>query len=386
METNNKIERVVYELFKTEPFFANFLLACNIVYDDPKVTRAACSIQRGDIYYYFNSDYFFALTLTQQIAVLKHETMHILLDHCGGRTKSHINHAAKNVAMDCAINQNIAGLPDDCVTLESMEKMVGKSLAKNECWEYYYEMMKDKAKENSKGKGTGEPHDHDKMEEGDGTITIESEEAGAEYRRAVVKDKLNKAVAASAGNVSNSIQEILNKLNKPSQVPWKQKLRNLVASARATTTKSTWQKSHRRFDLDAPGRKKDRKLVIGVCADSSGSVSDAAYSAFMNEIANIAKQTTITYVIHADCEVQKVDIIKNGKPADRVLSQRHGNGGTAYQPAIDKAVSLGCDAIIYFGDFDCADTPKNPGKPFIWVGVGSQVAPGNFGQVLRIIE
>jgi hypothetical protein len=41
-------------------------------------------------------------------------------------------------------------------------------------------------------------------------------------------------------------------------------------------------------------------------------------------------------------------------------------------------------AIAYLGDFDSSDIPVNPGVPFLWVGVGNQPPPGNFGKVLRI--
>jgi predicted metal-dependent peptidase len=133
--------------------------------------------------------------------------------------------------------------------------------------------------------------------------------------------------------------------------------------------------------MPVPGKKKKRTMTLGVCADASGSVSDEQYSMFLQELKSIAKQVELTWFIQADCEVQKVEKLT---PKTTFIPNRAGNGGTAYQPAIDKAKELGCDVIIYFGDFDTSDTPRNPGVPFLWVGVGRQDPPGDFGKVLRL--
>jgi predicted metal-dependent peptidase len=61
-----------------------------------------------------------------------------------------------------------------------------------------------------------------------------------------------------------------------------------------------------------------------------------------------------------------------------------GRGGTAYQPAITKAVELKVDGIIYMGDADAADTPIDPKKPFLWALVRNSPPPAKFGKVIRI--
>lgn len=373
------IEKLIYELLKTEPFFANFLLGSSISYNNPRVQTAAVSILKGTINFYFNTAYMESKSLPAQKAILKHEILHVLLEHCGGSRNPDYqkNHMAKNVAMDCAINQYITDLPEGGVTLASLEKMVGQKLQPYECWEYYYDQMKQKAKEN--GPGDGEPHDHDIMFEGEG-----DSEAQQAQNKAAIKDLANKAASASAGNVPEHVAKLLGSLNKDQKVNWKQQLRNLVASARSITRKPTRKRANRRFELEQPGHKKDKKLILGVCFDVSGSVSDESLQEFFNEAYHLAKQTTKTYLIQADCEINKVELVKNGKAKPSQLQTRYGSGGTAYQPAIDKCMELDCDAIIYFGDMDAADVPKNPKIPFIWVRVGSQPPPGNFGKVIDL--
>jgi predicted metal-dependent peptidase len=381
--SEKNLAKPVYQLLKSAPFYAHFLLGCKVVYDHKDVKTAAVRIVKGEIEFMINTEWYFSKPLLHQTNVIKHEVFHVLLEHCGVRSSQHDrqNHAAINIAMDCAINQHLGELPESRVTLKFVEDFCKRKLNPFDTWEYYWENMKKAAKEQGKMvPGEGQPHDHDHMLGDDGEDT----EAAREMRKAAVKDAASKAMAASHGNVPQEIQKLLGQLNKEAKIPWKQQLRNFVASSRSVKKKSTRMKAHRRFELEQPGKKKDREFVLAVCTDSSGSVSDEAYASFMTEIYTIAKSTTITYLIHADCVVQKVDIIKGGKAKEGVLTTRHGSGGTAYQPAIDEAMKRKVDAILYFGDFDSSDVPRDPGVPFLWVGVGSQKPPGSFGRVLRL--
>lgn len=373
--SQNLLENTLYHLLQDEPFFANFLLASKVVYDHKEVERAAVSFKGGRITFYFNTSWYSTLSLSERIGVLKHEVFHLLLDHVGNRQYGNQNHKAKNVAMDCAINQYIHGLPENCVTLKSLSEMCGKQLLPFETWEYYYHQMKDVAENN-----INDSSDHDAMFEGEGEMT----EAEASMRQAAIRDQADKAIKASKGKIPDGVGKILAQLNQGAKVNWKQQLRNIISSSRVVQTKPSRQKVHRRFELDQPGRKKDKRLVLGVCVDSSGSVSDEAFAMFMNEVYHIAKMTSVTYLIHADSEVQKVEVIKGGKAKKEKLAERHGNGGTCYQPAIKECVKRQCDVIIYQGDMDAADTPENPGVPFVWVRVGKQDPPGNFGKVIDL--
>lgn len=369
-----RLERPIYNLLKEEPFFAHFLLGCRIKFDDPKIDIAGVSVTKGDIVFYFNANKFFNFTMPEQVAVIKHEVLHLLLEHCGARMVGLEYNMAINIAMDCAINQHIQNLPSMAVHLPAVEKLVGHALLPHETWEYYYDKLKQKIKSQD-----NKPHDHDIMH-GSGT----DDHGEREQRRATIQAAANKATAAAAGNVSEHVRTLLGDLNRAAKLPWKQLLSNFVSSARSVKNKSTRMKPNRRFGLEQPGRKKIRELVLGVVVDSSGSVSDQAYAAFMTEISSIIKNTSITYLMHADCAVQKIVTIRNGKANAKDLTERHGRGGTAYQPAISKCTELGVDAIIYFGDMDSADTPTDPRIPFLWARVGKSNPPGDFGRIIDI--
>jgi len=367
------IEKPIYHLLKNEPFYAHFILGSKITFDNPQVKTAGAAVTKNGVQFFIDSGWFFTKTIDEQVAVLKHEVLHVALLHCGSRGGDKSNRMAKNVAMDCAINQYIKDLPEGCVTLSSLEEICKKRLEPFETWEYYYEQIKQNVEPSN------DPHDHDAME-GSEQLT----DAEKEQLKATVKDAVNKATKSAAGNVPKELASIISEMNAASQISWKQQLRNIVAKARSIKRKNTRMKINRRFDLDQPGKKKEQELIVGVCVDSSGSVSNESYALFMSEIYHLAKNTSITYLIEADCEVQKVDVIKGGKPKAGVLTKRNGSGGTAYQPAITECIKRKCDVIVYLGDMDSADTPTNPGVPFIWVRVGSSEPPGNFGRVLDL--
>lgn len=380
----NTLERAIYNFLKEEPFYAQFVLNCKIEYNVRNVPTLGIGVYNHTLSLAINTEFFEALSSNEQQAVLKHEIMHAVLEHCGTRIDKdewRKNRQNINIAMDCAINQYIKDLPKGCVTLDGLSKMLNKSLAPFEAWEYYYGEITQFAKDNP-DKCEPSPNDHEYMvggEEGEGAPM------SAEEAKAVVKDAVSKAVKTSKGKIPGELATILNKLNEAASVNWKQQLRNIVCNVKSPLNKNTRLKPNRRYDLDQPGKKKIKTLVLGVCCDSSGSVSDEQYAMFMREIRSLANNTAITYMVQADCAISKVDIIKNGKASESILSSRHGGGGTAYQPAIDYCMERGCDAIIYFGDMDSADNPKNPGVPFIWARVGSSKPPGEFGKIVDVV-
>jgi predicted metal-dependent peptidase len=305
--------------------------------------------------------------------VVKHEVLHAALGHVY-ESRAGIDKKMMNIAMDCTINQYLGQLPEGCVTLHGLSKAVGEILPPFETSDFYYnKIINCKQYQDSKEmEGAGETLDeHD--------INAPGKDS-AEMAKAVLQAASRKAATSAAGNVPRGIMEALES-SSDAQIPWKRVLRNFVFSQVSNARKATTKKLHRRFALPVPGTRKERKMTLAMCLDESGSMQDDQIVLVLAEIQSICKQISKAYLIHADVEVSHVTEIKPGK---KLEYKRRSSGGTAYQPAIDKALSLGADVIIYFGDFDCSDTPKDPGKPFLWVGVGDQKPPGTFGQVLRL--
>ena len=363
------LEKIIYDLLKNEPFYAHFILNSHILYDKYKVETAGAAVVNGVPQLVFNSKFMSSLSQPEQTAVLKHEILHLLFDHSDTTTYAALNKQVWNVCMDVAINQHIKNLPSMAVTVDELNKIVGRKLLPYQSSTYYYNEMYQHAKE------TGQLQTLDQHD------LIEESSEDKQIRKGAVAKAAKAAQIASAGIMPDGLESVIESLNEKPLVNWKQQLRNFAASAVSSKTKGTRTKMHRRFGLDAPGKKKKRELKLAVCLDSSGSVSNEQFAAFINEVVELSKYCAEINLIYADCEVQKVINLKNNA---EVPTQRYGNGGTAYQPAITKAVELGANAILLFGDLDCADTPTNPGIPFLWVTVGSTQRPGEFGRVIEL--
>lgn len=363
----DRIRDVIAELLYKEPFFGHFIMQSTICYDAMGVPTAGVGVFNGVPHIVFNTEYASKLTNAELCAVFKHEILHLLMDHLGSVKELKLDPYLSNIAQDCAINQYIKGLPEGCVTPELLEQVVGTKLKRFETSEYYYDALKKKS-DQLKQAGVKTQDEHG--------LPGQDPEEGV---KGSVKRVAQNAAQTAAGNVANHILDAIGKLGD-AKLPWRSILRNQIMTHTTNRTQATRKRVNRRFPLPTPGKKKKREMVLGVCIDESGSVSPEQHAAFMNEIQQIAKQVTRTWLVHADCEVSYVEDLSKAK----FKPTRRSAGGTAYQPAITKCLELKCDMIVYFGDMDSADRPKNPGVPVLWVIVGNQKPPAEFGKAAHI--
>lgn len=370
------LEKSINKLLNEKPFFAHFFLNSKIVFDLLGVPTAGAAVTKESTLLVFNREFINSLNADEVCAVIEHEILHLLFEHVYimRDNKSLFNNHIRNLAMDVAINQFIQGLPTMALTLDWANKQVGEQLEPEQTWEYYYSKLLKKADELGDA-STLDSHDASmpgEVIEGEGKENLSKE---------IIKSTIDKAMKDAKGNVPNVVLKSYDAFKHNHKMPWQQILNNFVSRCVSLTTMPTRKKRNRRFGLDQPGKKKKRELVLGVCVDSSGSISDESYTTFMNELGGITKICQKVYFVEADCVVQDVTTIKKNKRFD---ANRKGCGGTAYQPAIDKCMELKCDAIVYFGDMDASDKPNNPGVPFLWAIVGGQDKAGDFGHEIRL--
>ena len=385
------IQKAIHGLLINEPFYAHFLLGAKMVYVDmpfpPKdgkysnnpPTTAGVAIIEGLPTFFFNRNFVETLNLEQSKGLIKHEVLHLLFRHTDkglreelSKKYSHIQNIFElaNIAQDCAINQYLKEMPEGGVTLQKLSEQLQVNLPAWKSSDYYLEQILKSGKQEEVSDGMGDGFD-EHMED-DGTPS--------EMGKAAVDKLAKQAMTKSAGNLPEGLLKHLGSLPEP-KLNWQTLLRNFVARNIIRETKSSYKKMNRRFELPVPGKVQKKSMTLAICVDSSGSVSDESFVAFFAEIQSIAKRVPKVYIIDADCVVQNVTLVKNKK----IEVKRTGRGGTMYQPAINEAIKLGCDAIVYMGDFDSADTPVLPKPmPFLWVGVGNQAPPASFGKVIRI--
>ena len=376
----NKFEKAFYNLMSNKSLYANIMLNCNLEFTK-KVPTAAVALNKKTlkISFLFNPEFFMPMAVEKVEGLMEHEVLHLLFWHLNidNRRKNQIDAHIWNIAEDIALNQWIepSKLPDECLMPETLEKMLGPGVVveRKQTAEYYFNLMREnKDKMNFKIMATLDQHG---FEDGDSDFFSPDE------MKAITKDLLDRAMKQSAGKIPHGMESLIQEILS-SKVPWQRQFRNFVGKAVSNKTKHTRSRSNRRFGVEQPGRKKLRTLKIAVCADVSGSMSDERVAQIIAETNSMTRSVKTEIIfIQADAEVQHWETVKPGR---KVKFQRKGCGGTAYQPAIDKAVQLGVDAIVYGGDMDASDVPTNPNLPFVWLVFGSQKPPGDFGSVIRI--
>lgn len=367
-------------------FYAQFLMRMEVSFTD-RVPTAGVSIT-NKVNFYINPKFFNGLDLYQQAELIEHEVRHITNLHPIrakklGEDYTHETHHTYNLATDAHINEDLKNLTRDGlgVTIERLNEIA----IKEKCDTRFF--PKDASDVNYwKLKGLRDELDDkgalDKYSTVDDHGTWSESTDSEEIAKEVVKQNAKKALEKSGGigNVPGDVAKMLGELFK-NQVNWKQELRRFIARSSRYDFEHTRKRRNRRYGYLLSGRKKDEKLKIAICVDTSGSVSDAAFTAFFNEIYHISKLVPDIYVIEADCRVAKEF---KYDPQKHKNIERFGGGGTSYSPAIKRAVELEVDAICYFGDMDAADKPNDPGVPFLWVAVGNSDAPAKFGRLIRI--
>jgi predicted metal-dependent peptidase len=370
----------------TKSFYAHFLNKMRLQWTG-RLPTAAVSIT-DKINFYINPIFFNGLDTLAQMELVEHEIEHIVYLH-PLRAKDYIStdknasgrFKCANIAMDAYINENKPNLCADLgVTYKRLNKQLKEmgspfQVSKDDPWEVNYEKLMQAAKDNPNkgdGEGFGDPID-DHSEWG------ESSNVSKEVAESIVRDAANKAQAQTgAGKMPSHLLRQISELNK-STVNWKRELRKFFVNSLKFDFERTRNRRNRRYGLVQPGRRKKPNLHVAICVDSSGSVYDAAFAQFFAEIDTIADMGVELTIIDADSAVAAIYKYEKRKPV-----QRHGNGGTAYSPAIEAAKKLGVDGIIYMGDMDSSDTPTNPGVPFLWAIVGGQEPPAAFGSKVRI--
>lgn len=397
------LEEAVIGLLQEKPFFGYLLMSMkrNLNF---KGEVAGVSVNAQGITLHIDLDMFNPLDLSVRKAILHHECDHIIRLHPtrlkqqskqrDGDKDVHgeivkdpegndveINDAyIYNIAADCSINQYLPELENwkdeegnpKGVMLENFRKVCkDPKISERKHAEYYYKFLKDHIKD---AVSSGELKAH-----GDHSMWNDGEITEEQLKNQICRyAKLAKDRSGGKGLTSDELESIVELLE--SKINWKGQIKSFFANAEKTIVEETRKKRNRRYGVVYPGKKVEPILKIGVCVDTSGSISDNQLSQFFAEIHSISLQQNVeVVVIEADCEVKNVYVYdKKTKPTPT------GRGGTAYQPAIDKATELECDAIVYAGDFDCADKPKKPRVPFLWVGVGNSPPPAEFGRVIRI--
>lgn len=311
-----------------EPFFAGVLRGVNFT-KTTQIPTAGVLAKDGDVHMWWNPKFVAGLGDLKIKGLLKHEAMHLALDHTTSRRmEPHIIH---NYATDLAINSDIPEeeLPEGGLipgktfkelTPEQAEKMgpdgVARyqkisnkiaSLPKGESSEWYFTKLmedpdiSDAIQEANSGEGMpGIMDDHDGWDE------MSDEE------RDLVKGKIAKAVEDAVkecdrtgrwGSVSSPMRSKLRELIA-NDVDWRSVLKKFCGMSRRGTRTTSWTRLNRKYAGLTAGVKRGYTSSIAVYIDQSGSVSNSDLETAFANLRSLAKRTEFT-TFHFDTSIDE---------------------------------------------------------------------------------
>ena len=375
-----EISRCVNQLLLREPFYSHILSGTVRSITD-QIPTAAVGIRDGCILLMINEDFFLneLKSKTQRIAVLKHETLHLVFKHLF-RNLIKKDPELMNIAADIVVNQYIGEweLPESAITLDTFPDM---ELEAEQTMEYYYERLSElKAKMNGgKKRGKSKYPESQKAFEGlygnerhsDHSAWVDESALGSQSGlKEILENQLinaasrtpEKAYGTLPGEIKRAIDTILES-RKP-KVDWKRQLRLFASSHGKTYVSHTMKRISKRYGT-RPGIRIKRLNRVVVVIDTSGSIDNNTLMMFMAEIEGIRRTGAEITVIESDCELQNVYSYRRGK---EILMK--GGGGTNFDPAfeyINSGKSGSFDACIYLTDGYAPEPVIKPRTSVLWV-------------------
>jgi len=390
-DSMTSLENAIVRLLKSRPFYGHLLLNLRreALYDQTK--NAGITIRDGIPVLSVACEAFSSLQPLQQEALLEHLLKHLL--HLHPLRRRERNPHDWDVACDLAINPGIDNLPPGALQPANYRMEAGLAA------EEYYDLIVppfDFGNASGSGAGSAEQDSRGASGAGQGTTihqaeTIDSHEAWQEadgtplsLAEEMVRSLVRDALQGSDGQTPADIRAVIDSLLQPAPIPWRQILRQFIATAGRTGRSSTWMREHRRFEHSTPGIRKRRRLNLLVGIDVSDSTNIVALrEAFAAELINLARgrdcQLTVVY---ANSRIQRVEAFSTSS----FVAQRYDGGGfTDLRPVFEYAKTLHPlpAAVIYLTD-GIGPVPERMEFPTLWVLTQDGEKPAPWGVELRL--
>ena len=401
-----ELSRCVNQLLLKEPFYAHILGGTVRVISD-EIDTAAVGIRNKLIVLLINEEFFLkSLTTTSsRVAVLKHETLHLVFRHLFREPKP--DHRLMNIAADIVVNQYIGSwdLPEDAVTLKTFPDL---RLESGQTLEYYYNRLADLLKNPAQdqkdggggkgGKGGSEGQSDSagilsrllgQSWHSDHSLWTKKNDPDAGHLEHSLSGKLVEIAARTPSkSYGNLPAEILHQLdmaraNLKPKVNWKRQIRQFAGTSGRSRVYHTMKRVSKRFGT-RPGIRILRYRKLAVVVDTSGSISEEVLNMFFSEINHIHKNGADVVIIECDAAVQQVLPYRRNRKFNV-----KGGGGTNYDPAFQYLRdnrNKQFDGCIYLTDGYAPEPKVKPPCRLLYVitpdgNIGDHLA---WGRTIRI--
>lgn len=389
------LQDAIIRLLKTRPFYGHLLLQCRRL-ELESGQPLGVTIQAGGPVLGIRPDGFRTLDQDQQQGLLEHCVRHLLHLHPVRRKDRHP--LVWDAACDLAINHGIAALAPDVLRPERFQFPDDLSAE-----EYYLLLSQryDLGTHQGQGLGNADQAEAGHLDQGGELPSLEQlraqlpdnhqqwDAAGStplrlaeETLRQLVRDAVRKA----DGEIPGELRRLVDNLLAPAVIPWRQVLRQFVATAGRVGRKNSWSREHRRFQQDTPGTRKRRRLNLLIGVDVSDSTDQQPLrEAFARELVRIARgRESCLTVLYAGSRLQKIESFSSGEVVAEVYQ---GGGFTDLRPVFDYARQMPRPpaAVIYLTD-GFGEAPAAMEFPTLWVLTADGRKPAEWGVELRLGE
>lgn len=394
-------EKLVKVFSIKEPYYGIILSSMNRK-AMPEVGTIGVRRSGGVFELNYNPDFIKNIPDDGMMELLKHECLHICLNHVTLDTELGVDSQhwdIFNMAIDMEANSYIN-------TNITKAQIPGGYYADQFGWDKslgaveYYRRLLDMQDQQSggdddedseldsdnKGTGSGESNAHGQGQEKPDTPggskpfdshdnwpkTFDGISGEKEIDIELLKSEIEQMVIKAAEEVSvkdpgsvpmfaRVLIEQVNNRKKPKPVcDWRRYFRRYVGNAFTDMLRKSRKRPSKRFP-DAAGNRHQRTCHVLVAIDTSGSINNKEYNQFMEQMKTLSEKASFR-VIECDTQITK-EYEFNGRVQDVV-----GGGGTSFQPPVDyflKNRKL-FDKLIYFTD-GFGNIPKNTPKDTLWV-------------------
>jgi predicted metal-dependent peptidase len=357
------LEDIVVDLLLRSPFFGHVLAGI-----DKRLVAGGSATFRpsgAKIVLEVGEELLARATRAQARGILKHELMHLVLEH-PERKLEFRDGARFDLAADLVVGTLLDGdergpwdrVPDDFPNLD---------LPPEATVDVYYQLLPplvsgedEEGRSGPGSRGTGEaPRDHDTW--GD---LLEGSPVELQLRAALLRNLIEDAFVASRriGALPSLLERLVKEiLGRSASVPWHVVVRRFRNTSDRTRVIDTIHRVSRRYGT-VPGTRVRRLSRLVACVDTSGSISAEELGAFSVELRHLARTGSEIWVVYCDAAVQGEEPFRGALP-DRVP----GGGGTSFDPALRAARDRHPDGIVYLTDGYGPPVKEAVGCPVLWV-------------------
>ncbi len=369
-ECHELLATASWDLARKLPFFGHILTALDRVID-PTVPTAAVGTGHDGHPVLFVNPTFFGVTLRRdehRIAVLEHETLHVVCGHLRLNTAEMPDASRRNIAADLVVNQFVTHpLPRSAVTVAAFKFPPGLTT------EMYYQLLGQIPDEELARFGRDTSRGHDRWSD---RHTDESGQRLVDTLDEIVTEALRRAERdGSFDSLAKPLRlSLLRGLLSPvGATDWRRALRLFSARALRAGVRATNQRESRRYGATeggwqgpiVPGLRRGRRPSLAVAIDTSGSIPIDTVGRFYEEVARIVAAGATVHVIECDLVVQRTYPWTGVPPTHST-----GGGGTNFDPVfrwlINEGRRLNLSGCVYLTDGHAPRAQVRPPCPVLW--------------------